>query len=181
MLVPSTSCGRGNAAVANGIVNTMASKKLTLIGSLPMLPRHKIFHNPTWPGPQAPRGCRRGMRSRVQREAFQLNRRPVLLLSADDDGEQVQWVRDSIAPQQCRAGPYSGDDALRRDGIPRHPLGPWLRSRPSRTFDLPPYLAGQTPQLRYHSHLGLLHASVKMPTGLMRRRYIDLPRASSLS
>ena len=58
-----------------------------------------------------------------QREAFQLNRATVLLLSAGD-GEQVLRVRDSIAPQQCRAGPYSGDDAVRKGGIPRHPLGP---------------------------------------------------------
>jgi hypothetical protein len=63
------------------------------------------------------------------------------LTDADDNGEQVLRVPDSIAPQQCRVGPYSGDDGLRRGGIPRHPLGPWLRSRSSRTSDLPPYLA----------------------------------------
>jgi hypothetical protein len=59
--------------------------------------------------------------------------RPALLFLSGADGEKVPRVPDSRAPQQCLVGPYSGDDALRRDGIPRHHPGPWLRSRPSRT------------------------------------------------
>ena len=55
------------------------------------------------------------MRSRVQREAFQLNRGAVLLLSADNDGEQVLRVRDSKARESSLARRYSG---LRNDALP---------------------------------------------------------------
>ena len=42
----------------------------------------------------------------------------------DDNDAQVLPVPDSKAPQQCLVGPYSVDDVLRRDGIPRHHLDP---------------------------------------------------------
>ena len=46
----------------------------------------------------------------------------VLRLTHADD--ELLRVPDSKAPRQCRVGPYSGDDALRRDGIQQHHLDP---------------------------------------------------------
>jgi hypothetical protein len=74
-------------------------------------------------------------------------------------------VRDSKEPQQCLVGPYSGDDALRRDGIQQHHLGPWLGSKTSHTSDLSSLFGGQAaPISTVLLGAGLVSFFLTMPT-----------------